>query len=126
MTQQPATAVEHVTRWLDGHALAPVEIDCSVAVMLKILDGKCKMNDNEKAVMTLLYDCIGDRPGQLLDDDLRELIATARRAPDDALRERIYERRVLAETMIARPTMKAFKASIRANGLFQVPAAAAT
>ena len=34
------------------------------------------------------------------------------------MKNAIYERRVLAETAISRPVMKAFKAMIRAEGLF--------
>lgn len=52
------------------------------------------------------------------------VIAGARGPLDDALRERIYEQRVLAESMISRPVMKGFKAQIRAQGLFApLPAA---
>lgn len=32
--------------------------------------------------------------------------------------DKIYEQRVLAETMISRPVMKGFKAQIRADDLF--------
>lgn len=36
---------------------------------------------------------------------------------DDTAREQVYGERVLAETMISRPVMKAFKAMLRAEGL---------
>jgi hypothetical protein len=36
---------------------------------------------------------------------------------DDELVERIYEQRLLAETMISRPVMKAYKAMLRASGV---------
>jgi len=111
---------EHVASWLETHPLSPVNIDCVVTVMLKILDGKCKMRPTEKIVMTLLYDQVKSEAGQLLDETLHPLIAAARdRIDDDALKMQIYEKRLLAETTISRPVMKKFKAFIRAEGLLE-------
>ena len=59
------------------------------------------------------------RPGQRFGDDFHALIARARMDAGDALREHIYETRVLAETALSRPVMKAFKAMLRADGLFE-------
>jgi len=39
---------EQVVLWVETHPLSPLNIDCVVAVMLKILDGKCKMRPEEK------------------------------------------------------------------------------
>lgn len=108
----------HVPAWVAAHHLTPSDVDCATAVMLKILDGKCKMGEVEKVVMAALYDALRDRPGQRFGDAERTLIATARQGADETLRNTIYERRVLAETTISRPVMKAFKAMIRAEGLF--------
>lgn len=114
-----ATAnMRHVPVWVAAHALTPSDIDCATAVMLKILDGKCKMGEVEKCVMAALYDAVRDRPGQHFGAAEHTLIATARQGADDAMKNAIYERRVLAETAISRPVMKAFKAMIRAEGLF--------
>jgi hypothetical protein len=92
-------------------------VDCAVTVMLKILDGKCKMRTAEKRVMERLYDEVQAQPGRLLDTALHQLIAQAREHPDDALKNIIYEKRLLAETAISRPVMKGFKAMIRQEGL---------
>lgn len=73
--------------------------------------------------MTLLYDQVKAAPGTLFDDEIHRFIAAARGGGDDDLRALIYERRVLAETAISRPVMKAFKAMIRQRGLFDVDAA---
>jgi len=109
---------EQIAAWLETHPLSPTQIDCAVAVMLKILDGKCKMRPAEKVVMTLLYDQIKTKPGQLLTDELHSLIAAARnRSEDDTLKMLVYEKRLLAETAISRPVMKQFKAFIRETGL---------
>ena len=111
---------EQIAAWLETHPLSPTQIDCAVAVMLKILDGKCKMQPAEKVVMTLLYDQIKTKPGQLLTDELHSLIAAARnRSEDDALKMLVYEKRLLAETAISRPVMKQFKAFIRETGLLE-------
>ena len=109
----------HVSHWLDQHALSPSDVDCAVTVMLKILDGKCKMKRVEKLVMTGLYDAVKNRPGLLLGADDHLLVSKARDDASEAMRNLIYEKRVLAETTISRPIMKAFKAMIRQQGLFE-------
>ncbi len=108
---------ERVSAWVAAHALSVSDIDCATAVMLKILDGKCKMHAAEKIVMAWLYDAVKARPGHLLGAEMHALIAAARPVADEATRNLIYEKRVLAETAISRPVMKAFKAMIRRDGL---------
>lgn len=111
---------QHVSEWLAIHSLAAIEIDCATAVMLKIIDGKCKMPADEKVIMTELYNQVKDQAGHLLTSDMHELIAEVGPRPDEEKRMRVYEYRVLAETKIARPTMKAFKARIRQAGLLDL------
>lgn len=111
MPEHPAAA------WARQAALTPTDIDCTTTVMLKILDGKCKMNPQEKEIIAVIYDVVKDRPGHILDDTDHRLIALARQGMDDALVERIYEQRLIAETMISRPVMKAYKAMLRTSGV---------
>ena len=113
-----SAVAHHVPAWVAARALTPSDIDCATAVMLKILDGKCKMGEVDKVVMAALYDAIRHCPGQRFGAAEHTLIATAREGADEAMKNAIYERRVLAETAISRPVMKAFKAMIRAEGLF--------
>jgi hypothetical protein len=108
----------HVASWVQTHALTASDIDCITTVMLKILDGKCKMGSVEKLVMAHLYDAVQHRDGERFGGEYHRLIAGARSAPDEELKNHIYEKRVLAETVLSRPVMKAFKAMIRAQGLF--------
>lgn len=108
----------HVPAWVARHPLTASDVDCATAVMLKILDGKCKMGAVEKTVMAALYDVLRGRPGERFGEVEHGLIAMARHGASEALRNTIYEHRVLAETAISRPVMKAFKAMIRAEGLF--------
>lgn len=111
---------EHVQQWVNSHPLSSIHVDCAVTVMLKIIDGKCKMRPTEKVVMALLYDCVKHLPGQILQADLHPLIETARADEDDeALKNLIYEKRLMAETAISRPVMKGFKAMIREQGLLE-------
>jgi len=118
MGEHDLISMEHpAVTWARQRALEPVHIDCITAVMLKILDGKCKMSGADKAVMTLLYDAVKTRPGSLLGADIHHLIAEARRDLNEAMRMHIYEQRLYAETRISRPVMKAFKAMLRAEGV---------
>jgi len=108
---------DEVARWVLTHPLTPIHVDCATTVMLKILDGKCKMRTEEKRVMELLYDEVKTQPGHLLDTAIHQLIAQARAHLDDQMKNIIYEKRLLAETAISRPVMKGFKAMIRQEGL---------
>lgn len=110
-----------VAQWLTEHPLSPTEVDCAVAVKLKILDGKCKMPSAEKVVMALLYEAVRQQSGERLEPAMRVLIDEVGSQPDELQKQYIYEHRVLAETIISRPIMKAFKARIRAEGLLDLP-----
>lgn len=107
-----------VVAWVQARRLTPGDVDCAITVMLKILDGKCKMTPDEKRVMAYLYDAVRGLPSWHFGDAEHALIDEGRERRDDAFRLHIYERRVLAESMLSRPVMKAFKAMIRAEGLF--------
>lgn len=103
--------------WARAAPLTPSDVDCTTTVMLKILDGKCKMNPHEKDIVTQLYDALKGRAGIIFDDADHALIARARDGMDEAMVERIYEQRLLAETMISRVVMKAYKAMLRRSGI---------
>lgn len=108
---------DRVHQWVQAHPLSPIQVDCATTVMLKILDGKCKMREAEKRVMEQLYDAVKTLPGQLLEPALHDLIASAREQAEEGLKNLVYEKRLLAETTISRPVMKGFKAMIRQEGL---------
>lgn len=110
---------EPVALWLASHPLTAIQVDCVITVMLKIMDGKCKMKSEDKIVMTRLYEQLHGRPGELLGNDIHQLIRAACGNLDEAMKNIIYEKRLLAETMISRPVMKGFKAMIREQGLFE-------
>ncbi|MGD8569773.1 MAG: hypothetical protein PVJ39_16930 [Gammaproteobacteria bacterium] len=106
-----------VVAWAKGRLFEPIHIDCATSLMLKILDGKCKMNECEKEVVAVIYDVIKDEPGRLLDPALHQLIALARLELNEQLIEKVYEQRLYAEQMISRPVMKAYKAMLREEGI---------
>ncbi|SEQ47650.1 hypothetical protein SAMN03080615_01598 [Amphritea atlantica] len=108
-----------IEQWLSEHLLSPVEVDCAITVMLKIIDGKCKMTQQEKVVMAALYDAVKSCHHILLEPGVHRLIAAARDSSDEVVKLQVYEQRLLAETMISRPVMKAFKARIRQQGLLE-------
>jgi len=115
-----------VDDWLGLFSLSAAEVDCATAVMLKILDGKCKMVAAEKPVMASLYMAVREQPGIVLGEAIHRRIDAAlqQSALDEATRMEIYETRVLAESAISRPVMKAFKARLRASGLLPAKQAA--
>ncbi len=108
--------LERLSSIADKLTFSPVEIDCGIAVMLKILDGKCKMPDNEKLTMEAFYRLCLTIPALQL-QTYREVIAPFlecdRTTITDDTVMAIYEYRVLAETQISRPVMKKFKARLR-------------
>ncbi len=114
-------SMEHAAaRWAVGRDLSPLEVDCITALMLKIIDGKCKMSSDEKQTIAIVYDTIRTRPGERLDAGTHRLIEKARAvAHDSELSAAVYEQRLLAETMISRPVMKAFKAMLREQGVLK-------
>ncbi len=118
MSQEEVHIAVHA--WVQAHPLNPEHIDCSTAVMLKILDGKCKMDASSKLIMAALYHAVKSQTGIKLGADMHRLIAQAGTQPPSELKNVIYEHRVLAETMISRPVMKAFKALLREQGLFDI------
>ena len=85
--------------------------------MLKILDGKCKMNSEEKQVMAVIYDVVKYKAGKLLNPHVHQLIALGRIELSEHLIEEIYEQRLYAEQMISRSVMKAYKAMLREEGI---------
>jgi hypothetical protein len=109
--------------------LDPAHLDCVTAVMLKILDGKCRMGGAEKSALTAVYDVVRDRPGQTLGTHVHVLIALARRGQETTshafvpaeIRDPIHALRIEAESRIPKPVMKGFKQWLRASLPMQTP-----
>jgi hypothetical protein len=111
--QQSRPAIHPATHWAHATPLEPAHLDCVAAIMLKILDCKCKMGEVERTALTAVYDVVNTRPGLSLGDDVHTLIAQARQGTTPALAEAIHAWRVRAETEIPKPVMKGFKHLLR-------------
>jgi hypothetical protein len=113
--QQARRAPHPAAQWAQATPLEPAHLDCVAAIMLKILDGKCKMGEAEKAALAAVYDVVKTRPGQHLGGEVHALIAQARQATNPAVAEAVHAWRVRAETLIPKPVMKGFKLLLRTS-----------
>lgn len=124
--QQPATTLHEnengeqkkfglhpAAEWAMEATFDAMDVDCTTTVVLKILDGKCKMLPGEKLAVMAVYDVVKQRHANLFSDDTHEVISAARQQPDSEVMEAIHELRLFAEANIAKPIMKAYKAKLR-------------
>ena len=105
------------TEWARQTSFDATQVDCTIAVVLKILDNKCKMHEGEKTAVMHVYDVVKDNSGKLFDDDTHRCIEQSRQGGSDLVANKIHELRVYAEANIPKPVMKAYKAVLR-EGLF--------
>lgn len=105
------------TAWAQSMQFDATHVDCTTAVVLKILDNKCKMLPGEKAAVMCIYDVVKLQPGDLFDDEAHATITLARNQTTEDSKTKIHELRVYAEANIPKPVMKAYKAILR-DGLF--------
>lgn len=104
------------TEWARQTNFNTSQVDCTTAVVLKILDNKCKMHDGEKAAVMYVYDVTREQTGELFDQQAHDLIDRSRQG-DESTKSQIHELRLYAEACIPKPVMKAYKAVLR-EGLF--------
>ena len=112
-------------QWAQETAFDATQVDCTITVVLKILDNKCKMLPGEKAAIMAIYDVVKpqakQQTGKLFDAEALQAIEAARFAPNDTpsdtVLQMIHELRVYAEAHIPKPVMKRYKAMLR-DGLF--------
>lgn len=102
-----------VYEWAKRQDFVPEHVDCTTAVVLKILDGKCKMSAEEKNAVLAVYDAVKSRPGERLDAGFHQVIFRGRQEQNRAVMEAVHEHRVEAEARIPKPVMKAYKAFLR-------------
>lgn len=95
----------------------PEQADCTTAVVLKILDNKCKMLPGEKLAVMAIYDAVRHLASPLFDSAMHDAISAARLQPDTQTLDAILPLRVYAEAAIPKPVMKHYKAFLR-EGLF--------
>ena len=103
--------------WAVQAVFEPVQVDCTTAVVLKILDNKCKMLAGEKHAVLAIYDAVKQLPAHLFDASVHQLIHRARMQADENTMQAVHQARLAAEAAIPRPVMKKYKAFLR-DGLF--------
>ena len=105
--------------WAMTAPLDPMQIDCVTAIMLKILDHKCKMGAEERLALVAMYRVVCKRKGRLFDQSVHEAITLAQHKAGREDADRIHELRLFAESQIPKPVMKYFKQYLR-ESLFGV------
>ncbi|HES75778.1 MAG TPA: hypothetical protein ENO09_02080 [bacterium] len=105
----PCPAEHPAEAWARDSVFEPSQMDCITTIMLKILDGKCKMDDADKIALSAVYSVIKTRPDQGMENLVHELIAAHGETPTQASSASIHAWRMQAEERIPKPVMKSFK-----------------
>ena len=106
-----------VAQWAILVGFNPEQADCTTAVVLKILDNKCKMLPGEKLAVMAIYDAVRHLSSPLFDNAVHGAISAARLQSDPWTLDAIHLLRVYAEAAIPKQVMKQYKAFLR-DGLF--------
>ncbi|MEW7979761.1 MAG: hypothetical protein AB2813_08160 [Candidatus Sedimenticola endophacoides] len=85
------------------------QVDCMIAVMLKILDGKCKMEPRAQAMAGAVYRRMDKDSSELFDLDIFQFIGQVQQQPDPLSLKQVHALRLYAEASIPKSVMKAFK-----------------
>lgn len=111
------TATHPAAQWATLVGFSPEQADCTTAVVLKILDNKCKMLPGEKQAVMAIYDVVSHLSSVLFGNAVHQAISSARLQPDPGMLDAIHPLRIHAEAAIPKPVMKRYKAFLR-DGLF--------
>jgi hypothetical protein len=117
MMQSPFFKPHPAAAWAAQQQFTLTDIDCTTAVVLKILDGKCRMSPGEMAAIMEIYDVVRCDSGVLFSESDHQAIYQARVKPTDAVLTRVHKLRMFAESRIPEPVMKQYKSMLR-DGLF--------
>lgn len=102
-------------RWAETAHLDALQRDCVTAVVLKILDRKCRMEASQQEAMLAIYDTLGPATAGYFGQPVHACIEKARSRIhlEEALSDQIHHLRLYAEEKIEKPVMKAFKHRLR-------------
>ncbi len=103
------------SQWAIHVCFTPVQADCTTAVVLKILDNKCKMLPGEKFAVMAIYDVVSHLSS--FDSSVHGEISKACLQPALLASDAIHQFRLHAEAVIPKAVMKQYKAFLR-EGLF--------
>ncbi len=93
--------------------LSVADVDCTVAVALKIIDKKCQMDEDSKALFMQLYDAIEGKQSKLFDQNIFLLISQAREKPCLEVLDIIHQKRLYVMDQLNKSVMKAYKRKVR-------------
>lgn len=117
MTTMQIERLHPAAEWARIQSFDSIEVDCTTTVVLKILDGKCKMLPGEKAAILEIYDVVRTSKGHIFNDTTHKIISLARESETPFIMTKIHELRLVAEASIPKHTMKQYKSRLR-DGLF--------
>lgn len=103
----------YIQDWLKKSRLTAEQNDCVTAIVLKVLDAKCKMDAVKQSTIMSVYAQTRSHPGLLFHQDVHQAIDRVIHSADEAGFRQIHVYRQFAEASIPRPVMKTFKAFLR-------------
>jgi len=104
-----------ISDWAGSNDFNLQQVDCLIALMLKILDGKCKMDADTQAIVQLIYQQAHRNRSHLFDERIHGFIDRAFEQPDLLVLRHVHALRRYAEDVIPRTVMKGFKQYLWAN-----------
>jgi hypothetical protein len=103
--------------WALGFKFSAQEYDYATILALKILNKKCKMNEEEQTLFMAVYDGMGLQENSPLVTNMHQTIAKAREAnplePAPEYEAAIHQLYSDAAATMEKPKMKAYKAFVR-------------
>ncbi len=103
--------------WALGFKFSEQEYEYATILALKILDKKCKMNEEDQALFMAVYDGMLLQEGSPLNQEVHQAIAKARETdpliPSQEYKETIHQLCKEAVGSMEKPKMKAYKAFVR-------------
>jgi hypothetical protein len=104
-----------ISDWAASNNFNLQQVDCLIALMLKILDGKCKMDADTQTSVQLIYQQAHRHRSHLFDERIHGFIANVCHEPAPLSLRQVHELRRYAEDVIPRTVMKGFKQYLWAN-----------
>lgn len=110
-------------QWAETAQLDISQCDCVTAVVLKILDRKCKMAAPQQEAMLAIYDTLQPPPSVAFDHSVHQCIeqVRSRQHLDETLYRKVHLLRLKAEADIEKTVMKTFKSRLRRELFEQEP-----
>ena len=104
-----------IEQWAANTHFNLQQVDCLIAIMLKILDGKCKMDEVTQYSVQIIYSQAHQQRSHLFDPAIHTLIEQSLEDMDRLMAKRVHQLRLFAESAIPKPVMKGFKQHLWAN-----------